>query len=114
MESADPAASARRAERLLAPVLPRRRQPEEADLSSVAAPDGTTVFFCRTGDRDNDWLADFDSTGTAPGDRGLLAGTDHVSLTEPFDDFDQADAVLPVGARPAGPARRWSSPRRSG
>jgi 4-hydroxyphenylpyruvate dioxygenase-like putative hemolysin len=38
IESADPAGSARRAERLLAPVLPRTRQPEEADLSSVAAP----------------------------------------------------------------------------
>ena len=49
VESADPAGSAQRAERLLAPVLPRIRQPEEADLSSVAAPDGTAVFFCRTG-----------------------------------------------------------------
>ena len=45
IESADPAGSAQRAERLLAPVLPRTRQPEEADLSSVAAPDGTAVFF---------------------------------------------------------------------
>src|SRR4029450_11873568 len=47
VESSDPARSARRAERLLAPVLPRIRQPEEAELSSVAAPDGTAVFFCR-------------------------------------------------------------------
>jgi 4-hydroxyphenylpyruvate dioxygenase-like putative hemolysin/sugar phosphate isomerase/epimerase len=89
VESADPVASARRAERLLAPVLPRARQPEEADLSSVAAPDGTAVFFCRTGD-DNGWRGDFTPTGVAPGRRGALTGIDHVSLTEPFDDFDQA------------------------
>ena len=46
LESADPSASARAGRRLLAPVLPRLREPEEADLSSVAAPDGTAVFFC--------------------------------------------------------------------
>lgn len=105
VESADPAASAVRAERLLAPVLPRSRQPKEADLCSVAAPDGTTIFFCRTGDRDNDWLADFAPTGNAPGRAGLLTDIDHVSLTEPFDDFDQATlfyrAVLGLHAQPA-------------
>jgi 4-hydroxyphenylpyruvate dioxygenase len=90
VESSDPTASARRAERLLAPVLPRSRQPEEADLPSVSAPDGTSVFFCRTGDPDNDWLADFVPTGTPPADRELLTAIDHVSLTEPFDDFDQS------------------------
>ncbi|MEV0618354.1 TIM barrel protein [Nonomuraea sp. NPDC050404] len=103
VESADPAGSARRAERLLAPVLPRARQAEEADLASVAAPDGTAIFFCRTGG-DDSWLHDFVPTGsagddgrlhdlaltgrTARGD-GLLIGTDHVSLTESVDDFDQ-------------------------
>ncbi len=105
VESADPAASATRAERLLAPVVPRRRQPGEAELPSVAAPDGTTVLFCRTGDQDNDWLADFDSTGTAPGAAALLVGIDHVSLTEPFDDFDQATlfyrSVLGLQTQPA-------------
>jgi 4-hydroxyphenylpyruvate dioxygenase-like putative hemolysin/sugar phosphate isomerase/epimerase len=90
VETEDPAASARRAEQLLAPVVPRRRQPDEADLSAVAAPDGTTVFFCRTGGPDDDWLADFAPTGAGPGTSGLLTGIDHVSLTEPFDDFDQA------------------------
>ncbi|MFL6119836.1 TIM barrel protein, partial [Actinophytocola sp.] len=87
-ESPDPAASAGRAERLLAPVLPRSRQPQEADLPSVSAPDGTAVFFCHTGDERNDWLADFTRTGARPGE--LLTAVDHVSLTEPFDDFDQS------------------------
>jgi 4-hydroxyphenylpyruvate dioxygenase len=90
VESADPAASARRAEQLLAPVLPRSRRPDEADLVSVSAPNGTSVFLCRTGDAANDWLADFALTETPIADRGLLTGIDHVSLTEPFDDFDQS------------------------
>jgi 4-hydroxyphenylpyruvate dioxygenase len=90
VESADPAASAQRAERLLAPVLPRVRRPGEADLSSVAAPDGTAVFFCRTGPDRNSWLADFDPTGNSPRSDGLVTGTDRVSLTESVDDFDEA------------------------
>jgi 4-hydroxyphenylpyruvate dioxygenase len=90
VESSDPAASARRAERLLAPVLPRSRRLEEADLRSVSAPDGTSIFFCRTGDADNDWLADFAPTETLTADRDLLTRIDHVCMTEPFDDFDQS------------------------
>jgi 4-hydroxyphenylpyruvate dioxygenase-like putative hemolysin/sugar phosphate isomerase/epimerase len=89
VESTDPAASARRAERLLAPVLPRARQEREADLASVAAPDGTVVFLVRTDPAGRTgWLADFAPTGRAAG-TGQLTRTDHVSLTEGIDDFDQ-------------------------
>ena len=84
--------SARRAERLLAPLLPRDRGPDEADLSAIAAPDGTSVFFCRTDASDADsWLADFVTAGP-PGD-GVAAditGIDHVALSQPFDYFDEA------------------------
>jgi len=89
VESADPAGSTQRAGRLLAPVLPRTRQPDEADLSSVAAPDGTAVFFCRTGSSRNSWLEDFTATGRSDRGDGLVTGTDHISLTESVDDFDQ-------------------------
>ncbi|WP_203716717.1 sugar phosphate isomerase/epimerase and 4-hydroxyphenylpyruvate domain-containing protein, partial [Asanoa siamensis] len=89
LESADPMESARRAERLLAPVLPRLRQPGEAELVSVAAPDGTAVFLVGAGSGGDNWLRDFAPTGhTAPGD-GRIAATDHVSLTDPVDDFDE-------------------------
>jgi 4-hydroxyphenylpyruvate dioxygenase-like putative hemolysin/sugar phosphate isomerase/epimerase len=84
VESSDPQVSATRAQRLLAPVLPRSRRPDEADLSSVAAPDGTAVFFCRT-----DWLEDFLPTGAESSD-AVLTTTDHVSFTESVDDFDHA------------------------
>jgi 4-hydroxyphenylpyruvate dioxygenase-like putative hemolysin/sugar phosphate isomerase/epimerase len=119
LESADPVGSTRRAERLLAPKLPRARRPDEADLSAVAAPDGTAVFFCDPG-RGNPWFDDFAPTGATPDGSTLLSGIDHVSLTESIDDFDQATlfyrAVL--GLRPGettettapfGPIRCWSA-----
>lgn len=83
-EGPDPAAAATRAERLLAPVLPRSRGSQEAELPAVSTPDGITVLFCA----DGDWLADFTPTGATAA--GPLAATDHVSLTEPFDGFDQS------------------------
>lgn len=110
LHTADPHASAARAEALLAPVLPRTRGPAEADLAAVAAPDGTEVFFCGTGD---DWLADFtpaaappDHPGAAPPDRPGAGVThvDHIALTQPFDHFDEATlfyrAVLGLTPQP--------------
>ncbi|WP_432853053.1 bifunctional sugar phosphate isomerase/epimerase/4-hydroxyphenylpyruvate dioxygenase family protein [Amycolatopsis sp. CA-161197] len=88
VESADPVASADRAQRLLAPVLPRTHSAGEADLSAVAAPDGTSVFFCRTGPGDS-WLDDFAAVAGKAADAGVT-GVDHVSLTQPFDHFDEA------------------------
>jgi 4-hydroxyphenylpyruvate dioxygenase-like putative hemolysin/sugar phosphate isomerase/epimerase len=85
--SADPAAAGRRAETLLAPVLPRLRLPGEAELPSIAAPDGTTIFLVGN----HDWQADFRPTGTtAPAATGSITCTDHIALTTPIDDFDEA------------------------
>jgi 4-hydroxyphenylpyruvate dioxygenase len=85
IESADPAASAARAGALMACPLPRRTGPEEAELTAVAAPDGTSVFFC-AGDA---WLGDFiDLDASADGDG--VTGIDHVVLAQPFDYFDEA------------------------
>lgn len=88
LESEDPGRSARRAERLLAPVLPRTRGASEAELSAVATPDGSQVFFARTGP--DGWPADFLPTGTVAGSGAGLTHVDHVALTEPFDSFDEA------------------------
>jgi 4-hydroxyphenylpyruvate dioxygenase len=88
LESADPTGSAARATSLLAPVLPRTRGVAEADLSAVAAPDGTQVFFTRT--VPDGWPADFLPTGV-PRDAGAgISAIDHVGLTQPFDSFDEA------------------------
>jgi 4-hydroxyphenylpyruvate dioxygenase len=88
LESTDPGRSAQRAEWLRAPVLPRTRGATEADLSAIAAPDGSQVFFARTGP--DGWPADFLPTGAVAGTGAGLTGVDHVALTEPFDSFDEA------------------------
>ena len=88
LESADPGRSAARAEAFAAPVLPRTRGAAEADLSAVAAPDGTQVFFARTGP--DGWPADFVPTGNLPGAGAGITAVDHVALTQPFDSFDEA------------------------
>ncbi|GGT91654.1 MULTISPECIES: bifunctional sugar phosphate isomerase/epimerase/4-hydroxyphenylpyruvate dioxygenase family protein [Streptomyces] len=90
LESPDPAAAARRAEALLAPVLPRRRAPEDVPLDAVAAPDGTELFFCATGRPGlPDWRADFADTDPAPVPTGVR-GIDHLALTQPWHHFDEA------------------------
>ncbi|MEV6304536.1 TIM barrel protein [Actinoplanes sp. NPDC051861] len=107
VESEDPPRSAQRADRMFAPVLPRVRQPGEADLSSVAAPDGTAVFFCRAGAgaEGTGWLADFLPTGEPARTDGLVTATDHIALTESVDDFDQVAlfyrSVLDLRSGPA-------------
>ncbi|GAA5213522.1 bifunctional sugar phosphate isomerase/epimerase/4-hydroxyphenylpyruvate dioxygenase family protein [Streptomyces thinghirensis] len=90
LESPDPAGAAGRAEALLAPVLPRRRAPGDAPLEAVAAPDGTELFFCAT-ERPGlpDWRADFEDTG-APAEAGAAWRVDHLSLTQPWHQFDEA------------------------
>ena len=90
VETDDPVQSAQRAQQLLAPVLPRVLQPGEAELASVAAPDGTAIFFCRTGSDGPNWLNDFAPTGTSPTGDGPISGIDRVSLTESVDDFDES------------------------
>ncbi|MFB7650821.1 MULTISPECIES: bifunctional sugar phosphate isomerase/epimerase/4-hydroxyphenylpyruvate dioxygenase family protein [unclassified Streptomyces] len=90
LESPDPAGAARRAEALLAPVLPRRRAPGDAPLEAVAAPDGTELFFCATGRPGlPDWRADFEDTGAVAGADAAWR-VDHLSLTQPWHQFDEA------------------------
>ncbi|MFJ7772018.1 bifunctional sugar phosphate isomerase/epimerase/4-hydroxyphenylpyruvate dioxygenase family protein [Streptomyces sp. NPDC097107] len=90
LESPDPAGAARRAEALLAPVLPRRRAPGDAPLEAVAAPDGTELFLCAT-ERPGlpDWRADFEDTGVHA-EAGAAWRVDHLSLTQPWHQFDEA------------------------
>jgi 4-hydroxyphenylpyruvate dioxygenase len=92
VESRDPARSAERAQALLAPAIPRSYGPGEADLTAVAAPDGTSLFFCQTGPAlAGGWLGDFQPAATAPAaGQPLLTAVDHVALSQPFDYFDEA------------------------
>ncbi|MFI5933754.1 TIM barrel protein [Actinoplanes sp. NPDC051494] len=98
--SADPATAGRRAESLLAPVLPRLRLPEEAALPSIAAPDGTAVFLVG----DQGWLTDFTPTGTPAPAGDAITTIDHLALTTPIDDFDESALFhqTVLGLRAAG------------
>lgn len=119
VDSADASASMQRAQRLLAPKLARRRGADETDLSSVATPDGTALFFCDSAGQRR-WLDDFEPTGAAAGPSPLLGEIDHVSITESIDDFDQSTlffrAVLGLVpgeftevTAPFGLIRNWSA-----
>jgi 4-hydroxyphenylpyruvate dioxygenase len=92
VESSDPGRSARRAEALLAPVLERDHRPDEADLAAVAAPDGTSIFFCRSdGSANQSWLQDFEPLAPISSREPVgLRWIDHVALAQPFDYFDEA------------------------
>ncbi|MBC9715433.1 sugar phosphate isomerase/epimerase and 4-hydroxyphenylpyruvate domain-containing protein [Streptomyces sp. TRM66268-LWL] len=87
LETPDPAAAAERAEALLAPLIPRRRAPEDAPLDAIAAPDGTELFLCAA--QGPSWRGDF-ARDTAPPRDGALRGIDHIALTQPWHQFDEA------------------------
>ncbi|MFG3292321.1 bifunctional sugar phosphate isomerase/epimerase/4-hydroxyphenylpyruvate dioxygenase family protein [Streptomyces sp. NPDC048179] len=89
LETPDPDAAVRRAEALLAPVLPRRRTEHDIPLDAVAAPDGTELFLCATRRPGHpDWTRDF------PAERAAvpagITGIDHIALTQPWHQFDEA------------------------
>ncbi|MDG5802361.1 TIM barrel protein [Streptomyces ossamyceticus] len=102
LESPDPAGAARRAEALLAPVLPRRALQDVA-LDAVAAPDGTELFFCAT-DRPElpSWTDDFRPVPHTEPARHVKR-VDHLALTQPWHQFDEAAlfhrTVLGLSAR---------------
>ncbi|MGI5193506.1 bifunctional sugar phosphate isomerase/epimerase/4-hydroxyphenylpyruvate dioxygenase family protein [Streptomyces sp. CA-288835] len=91
LESPDPAGAARRAEALLAPVLPRRRAPQDVPLDAVAAPDGTELFFCATNRPElPNWLTDFEGLEHHPAEAANAQRIDHLALTQPWHHFDEA------------------------
>ncbi|MFC7527364.1 bifunctional sugar phosphate isomerase/epimerase/4-hydroxyphenylpyruvate dioxygenase family protein [Actinoplanes sp. GCM10030250] len=85
--SADPQRSLQRAEALSAPAHPNVREPGEAELAAIIAPDGTSVFVTRP---DDDWRSDFLPTGVPAAPGAGLRTTDHLGLAQPFDHFDEA------------------------
>jgi 4-hydroxyphenylpyruvate dioxygenase len=95
VDSEDPVAATERAEYLRAHSLFRRRAKDEAELTAVAAPDGTEVFYCSSRpDGPGAWLGDFEPTDTRrdvpDGHAGVIQAVDHVALPYEPDRFDEA------------------------
>jgi 3-dehydroshikimate dehydratase len=80
---------AQRAAALRAPLVPRHRNWDEADLLAIEAPDGVEIFLCEDG---GGWRGDFDPcSGEHPfGVKARLAGIDHVALGQPLTLFHES------------------------
>ncbi len=89
VESSEPERALCRSERLLAPRLVRKRGPRETDLAAIEAPDGTSVFICRTADGGPRWQDDFISLDLAGDGAGTLLCIDHVALSVSLESFDE-------------------------
>ncbi|MBU8807370.1 TIM barrel protein [Mycolicibacterium goodii] len=82
----DAAATSRRAAELMAPVAYRRTYASEQPLGTAVAPDGTEMFWVT----EPAWIDEFDDG--LPAVPTPVLGIDYVSLSQPWQTFD--DAVL--------------------
>jgi 4-hydroxyphenylpyruvate dioxygenase len=93
-EIADPEVSASRARALDAPSVFRRARADEQDLPAFRSPDGTEIFLTGPATDDAAWVGEFEGGSTSadsPSAEELgLTGIDHVSLAQPWQNFDEA------------------------
>ena len=89
LDVTDAASIARRATALRAPIVPRHRNWDEADLIGIESPDGVEIFLCEQG---SDWRGDFDPcTDDHPfSAKTRLTGIDHVALAQPLTLFHES------------------------
>ena len=83
------AALALRAAALRAPLVPRHRNWDEADLVGIEAPDGVEVFLCEDS---SGWRGDFDPCADEQPLRAgaRLTGIDHVAFAQPLTLFHES------------------------
>jgi 4-hydroxyphenylpyruvate dioxygenase len=89
LDVSDAGPVALRAAALRAPLVPRHRNWDEADLTGIEAPDGVEIFLCED---DGAWRNDFDPcTDDHPfSARTRLTGIDHVTLAQPLTLFHES------------------------
>jgi 4-hydroxyphenylpyruvate dioxygenase len=89
--SPDPAGAFERGAYLHARVSAPGRGPAEAANAAIEAPDGTAVFFSRLAEHPERWGLHYDPVPDASGGYDDLdLSVDHVSLAQPFDNFEEA------------------------
>jgi 4-hydroxyphenylpyruvate dioxygenase len=89
LDVADAGILAERAGALRAPLVPRHRNWDEADLVGVEAPDGVEIFLCEEGSA---WRGDFDPCADDhrhPA-KARLTGIDHVAFAQPLTLFHES------------------------
>jgi 4-hydroxyphenylpyruvate dioxygenase len=79
--------SAARAQSLLAPQTPRALGAGETRLPALTAPDGTSLYFCRTSPPDA-WLVDFETRPLEDAEPAVHL-IDHVALSPTAETFDE-------------------------
>ena len=89
LDVAEAAPIAARAAALRAPIVPRHRNWDEADLVAIEAPDGVEIFLCEPG---SDWRGDFDPCADDHpfSAKTRLVGVDHVALAQPLTLFHES------------------------
>lgn len=87
----DTAAANERGQFLRATTVAEGRGPESADSTAVESPDGTAIFFTKLADNPEHWEQAYDAL-TDDADVSALPGLrlDGVSISQPFDHFDEA------------------------
>jgi 4-hydroxyphenylpyruvate dioxygenase len=67
------------------------RGPKDAADTAIEAPDGTAVFFSRLAEHPERWAVHYDRVAGGSGEQNDLdLRIDHVSLAQPFDNFEEA------------------------
>ena len=87
----DPAGAFERGAYLHATVPAPGRGPKDAADTAIEAPDGTAVFFSRLAEHPERWAVHYDVvSGESDAQSDLDLHIDHVSLAQPFDNFEEA------------------------
>ena len=89
LDVTEAASVAARAAALRAPLVPRHRNWDEAELVAIEAPDGVEIFLCEQG---SDWRGDFDPCADDQpfSAKTRLTGIDHVALAQPLTLFHES------------------------
>ena len=87
----DPVGAFERGSYLHATVAAPGRGPTDAANTAIEAPDGTAVFFSRLAEHPEHWEGHYDRASGESGEQNDLdLRIGHVSLAQPFDNFEEA------------------------